>query len=106
MLSSLQHSSVIAGLEPTQGKALEAHLNARPVWTQASLAHEMPDAAQGDLELLCQKLCYQFKEGAQQSLTLMFSMLCLEHAWHVRTSTRRRCNSKFGQHGCTVLFYS
>ena len=93
MLSSLQHSSVIAGLEPTQGKALEAHLNARPVWTQASLAHEMPDAAQGDLELLCQKLCYQFKEGAQQSLTLMFSMLCLEHAWRVRLSTCRRCNS-------------
>ncbi len=43
---------------------LETHLNARPIWTQLALAHQLPHIAQADLQLQLQKQCYQFKEGA------------------------------------------
>jgi len=44
--------------------ALERHLNLRPIWTQVSLHQQMLEVPQADLELQLQKLCYQFKEGA------------------------------------------
>ncbi len=44
--------------------ALQRHLNLRPIWTQVSLHQQMLEVPQADLELQLQKLCYQFKEGA------------------------------------------
>ena len=38
-------------------------LQARPVWTEAALAQQLPDTAQADLESQLQMLCYQFKDG-------------------------------------------
>ena len=45
------------------GKAVQFEFNARPVWAQASLAHQMPSAAEPDLAPHLQRLCYQFKDG-------------------------------------------
>lgn len=44
-------------------QALQAHLQARPVWTQPSLNQQLPEVAQPDLESQLQKLCYQFRDG-------------------------------------------
>ena len=44
--------------------ALERHLSLRPIWIQVSLHQQMLELAQADLEPQLQKLCYQFKEGA------------------------------------------
>ena len=61
--STLYSSCVLADtLEITA--VLERHLNLRPIWIQVCLHQQMLEVPQADLELQLQKLCYQFKEGA------------------------------------------
>ncbi|KAL3136766.1 hypothetical protein ABBQ38_005481 [Trebouxia sp. C0009 RCD-2024] len=47
-------------------QALQAQLQARPIWTQSSLAQQLPQIAQPDLEAQLQKLCYLFTDGPWQ----------------------------------------
>lgn len=50
-------------------EVLQRHLNLRPICTQVSLHQHVLELPQADLELQLQKLCYQFKEGADLLLS-------------------------------------
>ena len=59
-----------------QGSLIEAQLDARPIWTHASIAQQVPVDAQADLESEMPNQCYQFKEGKRWS-TAVTTLPCL-----------------------------
>ena len=63
-------------------QALQAYLQARPIWTQSSLTQQLTEVAQPDLESQLQKLCYQFQDG-----TAFILLVLMPTCMHVMSQT-------------------
>lgn len=62
-----------------QGSLIQAQLDTQPIWTQASIAQQMPADAQTDLDTEMPNQCYQFKEGMRHSIVASTQPCCMQN---------------------------
>lgn len=75
-------------------QVLHAHLQARPIWTQSSLAQQLPEVAQPDLESQLQKFCYQFQDGTAICADASLHACQVSHYGFASVVASKQCDNK------------